>query len=263
MQDPVRAAVRRVPVVIAFAATLGAPAAVPAATTVPDGTELGLVASRYRYEEPGLMELRGNKGGLRVAHARTDEAGRHGRLEFLASYGQLDYASNGTGTHSGEPDTYYEVRALAGFDLRATRGIALLPFAGLGYRYLYNDGRGTTSTGHRGYRRESNYLYLPVGVSARWERLLGTVEFDFLLKGRQTSYLADADVGFADVNNEQKRGWGAKANLLVETGRFAFGPWFSYWRIATSEPSSPAPGWVGYEPKNRTTEAGFELRYRY
>jgi hypothetical protein len=42
-----------------------------------------------------------------------------------------------------------------------------VPYAGLGFRYLYNDLRGTSSTGAIGYRRESHYFYVPLGVTLR------------------------------------------------------------------------------------------------
>jgi len=51
------------------------------------------------------------------------------------------------------------------------RSVSLSPYVGVGYRYLYNDVRGSTSTGAIGYRRESNYIYEPIGLTARF--LLG------------------------------------------------------------------------------------------
>jgi hypothetical protein len=237
--------------------------AAPPGATTPDGFEIGALAYRYHYEEPGIMQLEGPKAGLRLAYARTDAAGRSGRLELSAAYGRLRYDSNGTGALSGVPDTSVDARLLVGFDYGPKRGVPLMPYVGLGYRFLYNDLRGTTSTGAVGYRRESTYVYVPAGLTGRWRQLLATVEIDFLLKGQQTTYLGDTGLGLADVQNDQKRGLGGRASLIYDAGRVAFGPWISAWRIADSDLSSPAPGLIGREPKNRTTEAGFELRFRY
>ena len=67
-----------------------------------------------------------------------------------------------------DPDWIFETRAVVGKDYLPRSGISLSPFAGLGYRYLYNDLRGTTSTGAVGYQRYSQFLYAPVGLTSRF-----------------------------------------------------------------------------------------------
>ncbi len=68
-------------------------------------------------------------------------------------------------------------------------GVSLSPYAGLGYRYLYNDLRGTTSTGEAGYRRYSQYFYVPLGLSSRFNvsgkwSVSPTIEYDYFITGR-------------------------------------------------------------------------------
>jgi hypothetical protein len=237
--------------------------AAPPGATVPDGLEVGVTAYHYLYKEPGLMQLEGPKVGVRGSYSRTDGSGKSGRIEAGASYGRLDYESNGTGTSDNHDDTSFEARLLFGMDFGVRGGPALMPYTGLGYRYLYNDLRGTSSTGASGYRRESNYFYLPIGVIARAGMLVGNLEVDYLIRGHQKSYLSDAGFGDPDIRNDQNNGFGARASLMIDTGRFAFGPWFSYWRIQDSNWVPINSTTIGQEPLNRTTEVGLELRYRY
>lgn len=114
------------------------------------GSEFGVSLGSYRYEEPGLMSLQGLKGGfdLRITRTHFD---RHTFLRGELRYagGTVDYTSNGTGSSSGEPDWYFEGRALIGNDW-LLKSATLSSYAGLGYRFLFNDGRGITSTGPAG-----------------------------------------------------------------------------------------------------------------
>ena len=131
------------------------------------GNEFAVSLGLYRYEEPGLMSLRGLKGGfdLRTTKAyRARHAFLRGELRYAG--GRVDYTSNGTGSSSGEPDWYIEGRALVGNDW-LLKSSTLSSYVGLGYRFLMNDGRGITSTGAGGYRRQSTYFYLPVGLIYR------------------------------------------------------------------------------------------------
>ncbi len=228
------------------------------------GWDLGLQAARYHYEEPDFMKLDGNRGGLSAAYTEVED-GRVGRLEGRYSYGKLKY--EGTGTQTGVPDHIFEARALAGADYRAGSVISVLPFVGLGYRYLQNDLRGYDTVAgvtYFGYRRYSQYLYAPIGVTARFPigsgwALAPTVEYDYFIRGRQKSKLTDTGIpGLVDVTNEQRHGRGYRASVTVEAGHLAFGPWVHYWRIKDSEVSAGF-----FEPANRTREAGVEVRYRF
>jgi len=68
--------------------------------------------------------------------------------------------------------------------------MAWSPYAGFAFRYLYNDLRGTTSTGAIGYRRDSSYFYVPLGVTLRMQlgsdwALAPQVEYKGLIHGVQ------------------------------------------------------------------------------
>jgi len=263
--------------VVAAAATLGfafsvgarqsSAAGDPLATR--PGLELGLQAAGYRYEEPDLMKLTGPRAGIVGAYTFTDARRFFSRIEVRDSYGRLEYESSGTGNQSSVPDNIFEARVVAGADFFLGRSFSLSPYAGLGYRYLYSDLRGYSSTGAVGYRRESNYVYAPLGLTARL--LLGggfalapTVEADFFLGGRQKTWLSDTGLaGLHDVINSQDSGRGYRGYVMLEKDHWAFGAWMHYWRIEDSDVQAIGGGFAGMEPKNWTREGGLEIRYRF
>lgn len=229
------------------------------------GWDVGGQLARYRYEEPGLMHLTGERIGATVAYTVANERRTYMRFELRYSYGELEY--QGSGTLDGAPDHLFEVRSLAGRDFR-TGALVWSPYLGFGMRYLYNDLRGITSTGAIGYQRESNYFYMPLGITLRvplgehWV-LAPQIEYDGFLKGAQHSYLADTGLGFNNVTNWQRRGRGYRAQLMFEGRRWSFGPWMNYWQIKDSEIQPIGAGFIGLEPENWTRESGVELRYRF
>jgi len=228
------------------------------------GWEVGGQVARYHYEEPGLMWLKGDRIGVTGAYTATREKG-YGRIEARWSYGELDY--QGSGTLADVPDYLLEFRLLAGLDY--PRGsVAWSPYVGAAVRYLYNDLRGTTSTGAIGYRRESFYFYIPLGVTLRmplggsWV-LAPQLEYKGLVHGVQRSHLSDTGLALSDVSNQQDKGSGYRAQLMFEGPRWSFGLWTDYWDIKDSDVQTVAVGVSGMEPANWTRETGVELRYRF
>lgn len=263
---------------MALAAAGGAVAAQETAPPGPlltrPGWELGGQISHYKYEEPaspgfGGMNLKGNRVGVVGAYTFTAPSRVYGRIDGRVSYGSLKYSSGGTGTMDDVPDWTAEVRAVLGRDyLLGSGSNSLSPYLGLGYRYLYNDLRGYSSTGAAGYQRYSTYVYIPVGLTARFragERwtFTPTVEYDVFLSGRQKSQLSDTGLGLPDVTNDQDHGYGYRVYLMFENGRWAIGPWMSYWKVKDSN-VVPIGGGLGVmEPENWTREYGLEFRYRF
>jgi len=229
------------------------------------GWEAGLQAAGYEYDEPFFATLEGERIGASGAYTFLGPDYLHSRIEARYSYAELDYT--GSGTLADVPDHVFELRALAGRDYRAGR-IVWVPYVGLGLRYLYNDLRGTTSTGQFGYRRKSRYYYLPVGVTlripmgGRWV-FAPQLEYDAFANGKQRSYLGDAGLGLNDVTNRQGRGRGARAQLAFEGPRWGFSLWTHYWKIKNSDVQPVGFGLAGLEPANTTQETGVELRYRF
>lgn len=236
----------------------------PDALATRGGVEAGLQASHYRYEEPGVMWLKGARAGLSASYTALGTSDVHVRFEGRYSYGKLDY--EGSGSLFGLPDHLLELRALAGLDYRRV-GLTWVPYAGLGIRYLYNDARGLTTTGYLGYRRRSHYFYVPLGVALRvplgssWA-MVPQIELDAFARGSQRSYLSDVGPGYLSVTNRQQHGAGYRMQLMFEGRRWSFGPWMHYWDIKDSDIRSFGPGF-GLEPENWTRETGVELRYRF
>jgi len=230
------------------------------------GVELGITLSNYEYEEPTIdVTLEGYKLGLDFSSIGSAGKDWFIRADARFEYGETDYT--GSGTQCCNLDWYYELRGTVGRDFdQGTYNLS--PYLGLGYRYLFNDIRGNSSTGAVGYRRTSQYIYVPLGATHRLKldsnaRLTTTLEYDFLIKGEQKSYLADTGIpGLTDVVNEQPDGYGLRGSLYYEKNNWSFGPWIQYWNIDRSDTASAGIA-SGFEPENETTEIGLRLGYRF
>ena len=233
------------------------------------GQEVGLSFSHYQYKEPDLMKLEGNKFGIDYTTTLMLDQNQEWFMKIAGRYafGDVNYDSVRTGSNKGEDDWYTEIRALFGKDLDFGSQV-LAPFSGLGFRYLDNDGAGiTTTTGHYGYGRTSNYVYLPIGaihrISLNANSLLETtLEADFLLYGKQKSYLSGAT-----IENKQKEGYGFRLSSFYRQGPWAIGPYYDYWKISKSETDTAmdtsGTQWIFWEPKNNTNEYGIKASYRF
>ena len=235
-----------------------------------DGYEIGAQVSNYKYEEPGLMNLKGTKLGL--TGSATKNLGNDwyvvGDLRF--AFGDVDYT--GSGTKSGNPDRLWDLRAMGGKDF-AVGSYVLSPYAGLGYRTLFNDLRGVSNTGAIGYRRNSEYLYLPLGVTHRFQtdsvsRISTSLEYNYLISGSQKSYLSDVFPGLSDPVNRQKNGYGFRLSSAYEKKDWSVGVLYNYWNIKDSEITDllylgVPTGFVVWEPKNNTNEYGVQVKYRF
>ena len=214
------------------------------------------------------MNLKGDRVGVVGAYTFTAANRVFTRIDARVSYGSLKYSSGDTGSMDDVPDWLGEARVVIGRDYLPRGSYALSPYIGFGYRYLYNDLRGYTTTGAAGYRRYSRYYYIPTGVTARFRAgeswvIAPTAEYDWFLAGRQRSKLSDTGLGLPDVTNDQNNGRGYRASLMFEKGRWAFGPWFNYWKIKDSNVVSIGAGVGVLEPENWTKEFGVDLRYRF
>ena len=233
------------------------------------GWEVGGQLSDYRYEEPGPgVKIWGRRVGVTGAYTYTSASRWFFKIDGRYAYGSLKYESSGTGTKDSVPDSILETRGVFGKDFLPGRGVSLSPFAGFGYRYLYNDLRGPTSTGEVGYQRYSHYWYAPVGltsrikVSGQWV-IAPTIEYDYFIKGTQVSQFTDVGVGYSDATNAQNKGYGYRLSVMAEKGSWAFGPWMNYWSIEDSDIVPIGFGVFGREPKNETREYGLEVKYRF
>ncbi len=238
-----------------------------------DGFDVGVQSYWYKYEEEVdgafFMSNTGKKHGLSATATKMLDDELYLKADARYATGDVEYKSDsGTGDVS---DEMYEVRLLVGKDGMTDRTF-LSAYTGLGYRHLENDLR---DLGSGGYRRTSQYLYLPIGFTNRFlfddvSRISTTVEYDYFLKGEQKSYLSDISPAYAavfgDPVNKQKHGYGVKVSTAYEQKSWSIGAFFNYWHIGDSEVKE----YIYYpyvysftEPKNETKEIGLELKWRF
>ena len=241
--------------------------------TTTSGSELGLQISDYKYEEQFngafLMSNAGTKWGFTGSYTQTVGNGWYWSGDARFALGEVKYT--GTGTKEGNPDLLFDGRLIGGKDF--ARGKYLLsPYAGLGYRMLYNDLRGLTSSGAAGYRRTSRYIYLPLGLTHRfrWDdqaRVSTSVEYNYFLEGKQQSFLSDSNSQSNDPVNTQKNGYGIRLVSSYETMSWSLGLFYQFWSLKDSDRSALTAAGVpvGYviEPQNTSTEVGIQLKYRF
>jgi len=233
--------------------------------------EIGPEIYYFKYEEPELkVEFEGMFYGLAGAYTYRDwvpasqnesapVAKWMRRFEGRFAYGQVDYDGallDGTPVSFTDIEDYaWEFRLLLGPDFPKQTRMETF-YAGIGYRYLYDDFQ---------YARESNYLYVPIGLKTignlknRWS-FEANAEFDIFLWGQQNSHLSD--VGLVDIENEQDSGYGLRGSVKFqkhgEKTDFIIEPFIRYWNIDKSDMVLTV-----YEPENETWEYGVQLIWRF
>jgi len=238
-------------------ACLSVAAQIPSLATSSENT-FGISASNYKYDEPGYMTLKATKLGLDLSstyapgakwpHNASDAWFYKAQLSYAS--GKADYTSPISGNLNNTPHWYYEARALMGKDIDMGSYV-LSPFAGLGYRHLFNN---------LTYDRVSNYTTLPVGFThkislADQSQLHTTFEYMHLLSGEQRVKL-----GNQTYNLDQRSGYGIRLDMTRRYSTWSMGPTLTYWHLGQSEVGYPTPL---YEPKNNTLELGLKGAYRF
>jgi hypothetical protein len=227
----------------------------------------------YSYKEwvkkKPFMSLNGPMFGLGGGY--TYNFGKNFvKLSSRFAMGNTKYKSGGSGRMKNDPSWYLDSQALYGRHFDLSSNVAISPYLGLGYRYLRNDTEGKYSTtGHYGYLRESQYLYIPIGsdltipIDSKLS-FVANAEYDVFLKGLQKSYVYGKHR--KSSVNKQAKGYGLKAaaGLRWDLEKVAIEakPFFRYWSIADSNVTCKA-GRCGMEPKNKTKEAGLGISFKF
>jgi hypothetical protein len=191
------------------------------------------------------------------------------KLDGRFSVGQVDYFSPASGSFPDLRDYHLETRFSFGYVYRASESARLIPFAGIGYRYLVNK-LGEAEPG--GYDRRTKYLYSPVGVEGTvilgngWS-IAATAEYDLFWRGWQYSEMGDYDAALDTVVNTQEAGWGARvsATFIRNLGPvdFTFGPYIRYWDVDNSVINYYPDGTYVLEPFNKSKEWGGKVGIRF
>jgi len=291
------------------------PSAVESNLATPTGHEVSGGLASYMYSEPGAhdISIHGPRfvwdysGSLSLSTQRRwfAQAQAQGTLGNVTYDGwcspfvfvpestspngyALDVGDPSPCSESGDKDWYLEARGLAGKDLIGQQW-AWSPYAGLGLRHLSN---GTTGT--PGYRTD-NYLYLPLGMTARSNvasaaALSLNLEVDVLLHGSQktrdsalgggfvpatpTAPAGTVD-GFTDIAFSQSKGWALRASAKYPvTRRLALEPYYVRWDIGASPVNYETATFTvnnitaqeqlgAVEPHNVTSEFGVRLGFHF
>ena len=233
-----------------------------------DSPTVGVGLSKYAYREPSLGVA--NDGWLGIAQAKWAPDNLRIKnwpltLSGQATFGYVDYT--GSGTMANQPTSIYQLQ-LESPHTEWVKGYQISP--GIGYRYLYNDARGTTSTNYGGYRRTSEYLFASLGAERPFgENWRVAVQGYYLLSGRQTTNLFDvAGSVYASqgpIQNSQRHGIGWKAGICKTYQALDFCSSFEYWQIGASNTYSFISGntiYPVYEPTNNTKSFQFTVNYK-
>jgi hypothetical protein len=152
----------------------------------------------------------------------------------------------------------------------------------------------TGTTGVAGYRTD-DYLYLPVGITARTivashNALSFNLEYDQLLHGWQRTHdsqLGGGDVpatpiasaftieGLSDISFDQHSGWALRAGATYQmTRHWSVEPEFIHWNVSASPVNYETATFTvnsitvqeplgAYEPLNRTNEFVVKLGFHF
>jgi len=222
--------------------------------------EAGLEVGDFHYRESHIMREDGVQAGVYGSIAIL--AAQPWYFQFYTSIvgGDVEYDGGyGSGwsynTLTGDTSNYiYNFRGIVGYKI-GEDGICLMPYSGLGYRYLENDLNDLAIPGVvSGYLREQAYLYLPLGLDIAiplspgrgWTIGLRS-EFDWMFYGANKS-------GGIELDNQD--GWGIRfspyirydINDKIGLKLEAFG---EYWKINESDVNE---GFI--EPENASNYYG-------
>jgi len=286
-----------------------------ASLATPAGREVNFGVGGYDYVEPGdtSISIHGPKFGGGYSGTMSLNRARHWFLQADAQgvFGSatydgwcspdlitpdraspngyaLDFGDPSPCSESGDKDWYVEGRALVGKDFIGDKW-GWAPEFGLGIRHLSNG-----TAGVAGFRTD-DYLYLPVGITARTivgshNALSFNLEYDHLLHGWQRTHdsrLGGGDVpataiapaftidGFSDISFDQRSGWALRASAKYQvTRQWSVEPQYIHWNVSASPVNYETTTFtvngitarqqIGfYEPLNKTNEFVVKLGFRF
>jgi hypothetical protein len=164
-------------------------------------------------------------------------------------------------------DFYFEQHILLGLIYCINNNFEILPYSGIGLRYLLNE----FGEVPHGYDRESIYFYLPLGFDLKYKYnkdLIFSInaEYDHLIFGWQKTFII-----YPSIVNYQHDGMGLKFSIKAEkickNYSFFAGPFFKYWNIDESDrvriSNTSGESITVFEPKNNTKEIGIQFGLKF
>jgi hypothetical protein len=212
----------------------------------------------YAYEESKLMTEKSRLPSLSLGYQNLADLWGGVQPLRLGSTAEVTLGNtkyDGTGT----TNTYYSK-----FLGEAYLSVDQHLYVGLGYRWLTDKlGGRTTSTGHIGYDRRSQYVYVPIGGTLATKAGRLKVQYNRFIRGKQVSYLAETGL-YQDVSKVQHAGHGLDLSFTPNSGKSQV--FLRYWEVEKSEvvPVYFSSGQLygqGWEPKNTTLEVGYRKAF--
>lgn len=208
----------------------------------------GVSTGWNQYTEPGLMQLAGPEVGL---HARLNVP-HDLQLEGDVLLGKQRYTSASSGSMNNVTNIETRWRVMTPTLTDYINDVSI----GLGYHTLWNDLRGQTNTGHAGYQRTANQLWVPVRWDTPW---LFQFEGGLLVYGQHRSNLSEASSAYSDITNTQRRGHYVQISspFFLQNGQ-AFTPFVRYAHLADSN-TVPMGGKLWVEPASDRWQLGVQF----
>jgi len=239
------------------------------ATNVVGEMSLGLVYSNWNYSEktdddPEFMSERANFSGFLFNYSLQKNYPYIPKLEMRFSNGLSNYASHGS--TSNNINKILDIRLLSSNILNVFNIDFPKVLLGVGYRELNDDARGVSSLGGLGYRRTSQYKYIPIvlenSIATAQKKIVARIEYDYFISGEQKSFLSDTQIRSHDISNLQSKGYGLRGSLSFQHNDWTIEPFVEYWSIGDSDKVYKLvwPYIYSYmEPKNKTKEVGLKI----
>lgn len=250
-----------------FAALSASAATAFAADTAPSpySYELGVTQHREVYKETApngdkIMQQTANMVGVKGSVTRHITAEGKVKVTGEYAYGDANYTGALMGGNYGDLQlgglgrTMFETTAVYTHSANAWQGVAVS--AGLGYRRHVDN---LQDAGEIGYKRTNERIYAIVGIERAFDAgswiITPAAEYKHTLHSTQKSDL------IGGIKNAQHGNGGELSVSFAQKGNgypVTIRPFYRTWDIADS---SVSQGF--YEPKNKTSEAGIDLMWRF
>lgn len=246
-------------------ASLASTAAFAAENTSPWSYDLGYTQHRETYKERDtantvVMKETADLYGIKGSAARKLNADGKLKITGEFAFGTADYVGSYQGgeygdLHAGGLDRYlFETTAVYTHAAPAWNGFGVK--GGLGYRRLADN---LQDAGSAGYKRTNDRVYAIIGVeqaikTANWT-ITPSAEYKHSLWSQNKTDI------LGGINHRQHGNGGELAVAFAQnTGHYpvTIRPFYRLWDIADSNVKDGF-----YEPRNKTSEVGFDLAWGF
>jgi hypothetical protein len=232
---------------------------------------VGLMASNFYYQEPGLMKDSGYLYGVGLQYLYQMNSTLQFRVDGELSAGTLTYDGHfmdgSPAKFEGEQFRIFAIDTTWAKDIYTDEPSVFGPFYGAGYRSTY-DSKDNDSD----YRRDYFYVYGIFGLQYRTKHSSQAASnlrlgLNYLVGGINRTYLSDFDPDLPDVTLSYNSGTAVKiayeyTRLLQDSKKLIVGLAYTRWSVAPSQIArTPVGNFV--EPANDTLITSLNLSYLF